>query len=55
MKIVGFVLLAVLLIILGPHLLIWALNTLVPTLGIEHTAWNWLAALVVMMMLRGGK
>lgn len=35
------------LVIAGPLLTIWALNTLFPVLAIEYTVWTWLAALVI--------
>lgn len=42
----GLILLAVLLIIAGPLIIIWALNTLFG-LGIAYTFWTWLAALIL--------
>ena len=41
---VGFILA---LIILGPLLTIWSLNTLFPALAIEYTLETWVAALVL--------
>jgi hypothetical protein len=35
------------LVIAGPLLLIWALNTLFPVLAIPYTVWTWLAALII--------
>lgn len=35
------------LIVIGPLLFIWALNTLFPVLSIPYTFWTWLAALFV--------
>jgi hypothetical protein len=43
---IGFILLIVLLIIVGPLIVIWALNTLFG-LGIAYTFWTWLAALIL--------
>jgi hypothetical protein len=48
---VGAVVLIVALIIAGPLLTIWALNTLFPVLAIEYTIWTWLAALILGMLL----
>ena len=39
------VILLVLLVIAGPLITIWALNTLFPALAIPYTFWTWLAAL----------
>jgi hypothetical protein len=44
---VGVVALIVVLIIAGPLLIIWALNTLFPVLAIPYTVWTWLAALIL--------
>lgn len=35
------------LIILGPLLILWALNTLFPLLGIPYTFWTWAAAAIL--------
>lgn len=40
-------LLLVALIIAGPLMTIWALNTLFPVLAIDYTFWTWLAALIL--------
>jgi hypothetical protein len=45
--VVGIVALVVALIIAGPLLLIWALNTLFPVLAIPYTIWTWVAALIL--------
>ena len=45
--VVGIIALVVALIIAGPLLLIWALNTLFPVVAIPYTIWTWLAALIV--------
>ena len=45
--VVGIIALVVALIIAGPLLLIWALNTLFPVLAIPYTVWTWLAALIL--------
>jgi hypothetical protein len=45
--VVGIVGLIVVLIIAGPLLILWALNTLFPVLAIPYTVWTWLAALIL--------
>lgn len=45
--IVSAVLLVILLIIIGPLITIWAINTLFPVLAIPYTIWTWLAVIVV--------
>jgi hypothetical protein len=45
--VVGIVALIVVLILAGPLLIIWALNTLFPVLAIPYTVWTWLAALIL--------
>ncbi len=45
--IVGVVLLIAVLIVAGPLLILWALNTLFPVLAIPYTVWTWLAALIL--------
>ncbi len=50
MRVIGFfglIVLLILLVIAGPLLLIWSLNTLFPVLAIEYTIWTWLAALIL--------
>jgi hypothetical protein len=44
---IGVVALIVLIVVAGPLLLIWALNTLFPVLAIPYTGWTWLAALIL--------
>ena len=39
--------LIVTLIVAGPFMIIWALNTLFPVLAIPYTVWTWLAALIL--------
>lgn len=46
-KIAGLVLLILILLIAGPLITIWALNTLFPVLMIPYTFWTWLAMLVL--------
>jgi hypothetical protein len=45
--VVGIIALVLALIIAGPLLLIWALNTLFPVVAIPYTIWTWLAALIL--------
>ena len=46
-KLIVVITLVVALILAGPLLLIWALNTLFPVLAIPYTVWTWLAALIL--------
>ena len=46
------ILLVIFLIIIGPIIVIWALNTLFPVLAIDYTVWTWLAVLIVGAFLR---
>ncbi len=45
--VLGIVVLVIALIIAGPLLIIWALNTLFPVLAIEYNLYTWLAALIL--------
>ena len=47
MLVVGFAVLIVALVLLGPWLVIWSLNTLFPVLAIEFTFWTWCAVIVI--------
>ena len=47
MLVVGFALLIVALVLLGPWLVIWAMNTLFPILVIPYTWQTWLAVLIM--------
>jgi hypothetical protein len=44
---IGMIVLIVIVVVAGPLLLIWALNTLFPVLAIPYTVWTWLAALIL--------
>lgn len=46
-KIALLALLIIVLLIVGPFLTIWALNTIFPALAIPYTFWTWLAMLVL--------
>ncbi len=48
----GFIVLLLLVIVLFPWAVIWALNTLFPALAIPFTFWTWLAVLVIGMFIR---
>lgn len=37
------------LIVIGPFITIWALNTLFPVLAIQYSFWSWLAVVVLNM------
>lgn len=47
----GIIVLIVALVVAGPLLTIWALNTLFPVLAIEYTIRTWLAALIIGALL----
>ena len=47
LMVLGVVVLVIALIIAGPWLVIWALNTLFPVLAIPYTIWTWVAALIL--------
>jgi 5-bromo-4-chloroindolyl phosphate hydrolysis protein len=47
MKVILFVLLIIAVVILGPLLGIWALNTLFPILAIPYTLETWAAAILI--------
>ena len=51
-KIVLMLLLLVVLVIIGPFVVIWALNTLFPVLNIPVEVDTWLAVAVLMTMFR---
>lgn len=45
--VLGFVLFIVAVIIVGPFLLIWALNTLFPVLAIDYNLATWAASFII--------
>lgn len=47
LKIAFYCLLILILLVVGPLITIWALNTLFPVLAIPYTFWTWLAMLVL--------
>ncbi len=48
----GFALVILLLIVFGPFVIIWALNTLFPVLAINYGFWQWLAVVLLNLILR---
>jgi len=52
-KVIGIVLLIVLLLVFGPLLTIWALNTLFPALNIDYTWQTWAAVILLGGAIRG--
>ena len=52
MKYILLGLLIILLIVLGPFLTIWALNTLFPVLAIGYTFGTWCAVIIVVAAIR---
>ena len=48
----GFTLVILLLIVFGPFVIIWALNTLFPVLAINYGFWQWLAVVLLNLILR---
>jgi tryptophan-rich sensory protein len=49
--ILGFIL-AIFLIIVGPLITIWSLNTLFPVLAIPYNIWTWLATVFIFTAIR---
>lgn len=47
LMLVGIVLLVITLVVLGPLIFLWALNTLFPMLAIPYTLATWFACLVI--------
>lgn len=45
--IIGILLVAVIMVVIGPLALIWALNTLFPVLNIPFSVETWLAAFII--------
>jgi hypothetical protein len=52
MKVGGIVALILFLILVGPLLTIWALNTLFPVLAIPYTVWTWFAVVILAAAVR---
>ena len=51
-KLILAIALVIVLIIAGPFLTIWSLNTLFPVLAIEYTFWTWLAVIILGAFMR---
>ena len=51
-KIILGLILIVALLVVGPWLTIWALNTLFPVLAINFTFWTWCAVIILGAFLR---
>jgi hypothetical protein len=51
--VLGIIVLVILLIILGPLLTIWSLNTLFPVLAIPYTLQTWAAAAILAGLVGG--
>jgi hypothetical protein len=47
MKILFLIPLIIFLVILGPLAVLWALNTLFPSLALAYSFWNWLAVWIL--------
>ena len=50
--IAGIIAFVVFLIVIGPILVIWALNTLFPVLAIPYDIWTWLAVVILGAFVR---
>jgi len=50
--VLGFGVLVLVLVILGPLITIWAMNTLFPVLAIPYTFWTWLAVIILFSAVR---
>jgi hypothetical protein len=48
----GWILFVFVLVVIGPFLTIWALNTLFPVLAIPYGFWTWAAVVILGAMLR---
>ena len=51
-KIIMAIAVIVLLAALGPWLVVWSLNTLIPVLAIEFTFWTWCAVVILGVFFR---
>ena len=51
--VVGVIIVAILLLVFGPFVTIWSLNTLFPALAIPYTFSTWLAVIWLGMAVRG--
>lgn len=51
--ILGVIALAAFLLALGPWLVIWAINTLFPTLAIPFNFWTWASVMILYGFING--
>ena len=47
------IIVALFFIFIGPALLLWSVGTMIQGEGLDITFWNWLAAFVFLMLMRG--
>lgn len=40
-------------LLIGPALLLWSVGQMIQGEGLDFTFWNWLAAVVFLMLMRG--
>lgn len=50
--VVGIIVATIAILIVGPLLVIWALNQLFPVLALPYTIWNWLAVVILGAFVR---
>lgn len=50
--VVGVILATIAILIVGPLLVLWALNQLFPVLALPYTIWNWLAVVILGAFVR---
>jgi hypothetical protein len=49
---IALIILSAFIVIAGPFVLIWSINTLFPVLAIEYTLDTWLAVIIVLIFLK---
>ena len=49
---ISLIVLAAFIVIAGPFVLIWSINTLFPVLAIEYTLDTWLAVIILLIFLK---
>ena len=52
LTLIGIIALLIILVVIGPIVVIWALNTLFPILAIQMTFYTWLAVVILGAFLR---
>lgn len=45
----------ILLVLIGPLVIIWSMNTLFPLLAIPYNIWTWLATVTLKVAITGGR